>query len=177
MVRQAVVVAREDRPGDRRLVAYYVANDRLASGEEELRAAAARSLPGYMIPSAFVRLDSLPLTPNGKLDRQSLPVPEVTGSAGRWPRSPREELLCRVYAEVLGVEQVGIDDGFFALGGHSLLAVRLINRIRRVLGIEVSLRELFDAQTVARLLLSADAAARKSPRPALVRRTRQGELL
>jgi amino acid adenylation domain-containing protein len=176
-VLQAGVIAREDRPGDKRLIAYYVADDRAAIGQEELRAAAARSLPSYMIPSAFVCLSSLPLTPNGKLDRQSLPAPEVTSSGGRGPRSPREELLCRLFAEVLGVDQVCIDDGFFALGGHSLLAVRLINRIRGVLGIEVSVRDLFDAQTVAQLLLSVDTDARKSPRPALRRRTSQGELL
>ncbi len=177
LVQQVVVVAREDRSGDKRLVAYYVANDQAARGQEDLRDAAARSLPGYMVPSAFIRLDSLPLTPNGKLDSRSLPPPEVTSSGGRGPRSPREELLCRVFAEVLGVEQVGIDDGFFAMGGHSVLALRLINRIRAVLGIEVSVRDLFDGQTVARLLPSVDADARTSSRPALRRRTSQGELL
>jgi acyl carrier protein len=175
-VRQAVVVAREDRPGDKRLVAYYVADGPAGIGDEELRAAAARTLPGYMIPSAFVRIGRLPMTSNGKLDRQSLPAPEVTGSGGRGPRSAREQLLCDLFAEVLGAERIGIDDGFFALGGHSLLAVQLANRIRQVLGIDISLRELFDAQTVAMLMLSADGAAGKS-RPALRRRTSEGELL
>jgi nonribosomal peptide synthetase DhbF len=175
-VRQAVVVAREDRPGDKRLVAYYVADGRAGIGDEELRAIAARILPGYMIPSAFVRIDRVPLTPNGKLDRQSLPAPEVTGSGGRGPRSAREQLLCDLFAEALGVERIGIDDGFFAMGGHSLLAVRLANRIRQVLGVEISLGELFDAQTVAMLILSVEGAAGKS-RPTLRRRTSEGELL
>jgi acyl carrier protein len=175
-VRQAVVVAREDRPGDTRLVAYYVTDDPAGIGDEELRAAAARTLPGYMIPSAFVRIGQLPLTANGKLDRQSLPAPEVTGAGGRGPRSAREQVLCDLFAEVLGAERIGIDDGFFALGGHSLLAVQLANRIRQDLGIEISLRELFDAQTVAMLMLSANGAAGKS-RPALRRRTSEGELL
>jgi amino acid adenylation domain-containing protein len=175
-VRQAVVVAREDRPGDKRLVAYYVADGPAGISDEELRAAAARTLPGYMIPSTFVRIGRLPLTSNGKLDRQSLPAPEVTGSGGRGPRSAREQLLCDLFAEVLGAERIGIDDGFFALGGHSLLAVQLANRIRQVLGIDISLRELFDAQTVAMLMLSADGAVGKS-RPTLRRRTSEGELL
>jgi amino acid adenylation domain-containing protein len=169
-VRQARAIVREDRPGDKRLITYYVAGDGAPIGDQELRAAMERSLPDYMMPTAFVRLDSLPLDPNGKLDRKALPAPSAARPAGRPPRSPREELLCRLFAEALGREQVGIDDEFFAIGGNSLLAVRLINKIRQALGVEISMREFIDAQTVARLTFSADRAARKPVRPALKRR-------
>src|ERR1700678_1032938 len=174
-VLRARAIVREDRTGDKRLVTYYVAKDGTPISDEELHAAMARSLPDYMIPAAFVRLDSLPLDPNGKLDRAALPEPESTRSAGRGPRTPQEEQLCRLFAEVLGLEQVGIDDGFIAMGGHSLLAVRLINRIRRILGVDISMREFLEAQTVARLMLSAEPDSRKPLRPALKPRTNQGE--
>jgi nonribosomal peptide synthetase DhbF len=152
-------------------VTYYVAEDEAPVSDEELHDAMARSVPDYMIPAAFVRLDSLPLGPNGKLDHRALPEPESVRSAGRGPRTPQEELLCGLFAEVLGLEQVGIDDGFFALGGHSLLAVRLINRIRQTLSVDISILEFLEAQTVARLTLSVDPGARKPLRPALKRRT------
>ncbi|OFA51558.1 hypothetical protein BEN35_13405 [Streptomyces fradiae] len=146
-VAQAVVVIREDRAGENRLVAYTVGE----AGEAELREHAATALPDYMIPSAYVALDVLPLTANGKLDRAALPVPEAGSGGGRGPRSPREEILCRVFAEVLGVPRVGIDDDFFGLGGHSLLATRLVSRVRSVLRAELTIRDVFEHPTVAGL--------------------------
>ncbi|MFD5246239.1 non-ribosomal peptide synthase/polyketide synthase [Amycolatopsis sp. NPDC058340] len=152
-VARAVVVAREDR-----LVAYVVGS---ADG---LREAVAEKLPEHMVPSAFVVLDEIPLTPNGKLDRKALPAPEFAAAEGREPRNPREEALCALFADVLGVERVGIDDGFFALGGHSLLVMRLVSRISASLGATVTVRDVFDAPTVAAL---AERLAEPSAQPVL----------
>ncbi|MGP4092816.1 condensation domain-containing protein, partial [Streptomyces sp. KR55] len=146
----------------KRLVAYLVPREPAAE-PDELRSYAAESLPSYMVPSAVVTMPSLPLTPNGKLDQRALPAPDFGALvSGRAPRSPREETLCRLFAEVLGVEQVGIDDDFFVLGGHSLLATRLVVRIRAELGAEVPLGTLFRSSTVAELaaVLTADGPAR-----------------
>ncbi|MFJ9351606.1 non-ribosomal peptide synthase/polyketide synthase [Streptomyces sp. NPDC101237] len=173
-VAAAAVVVREDRPGSPRLVAYVVP-DRTSGRAPDpvrLRAHAVAALPAPMVPAAFVVLDGLPRTVNGKLDTAALPAPDPTAAAtaaGRPPRTPREELLCAEFAAVLGVAQVGPDDDFFALGGHSLIAMRLVGRVRTVLGGEVSLRTVFDAPTPARLAARLDtgrAAARPVPDPA-----------
>ncbi|GAA1168330.1 amino acid adenylation domain-containing protein [Kitasatospora gansuensis] len=155
-VTQAALDVREDRPGSRRLVAYLTGSQPLDPAE--LRAFAAEQLPDYMVPAAFVQLDALPLTPNGKLDRRALPTPDLpTRQASRVARSAQEELLCGIFAQVLGQPEVGIDDNFFDLGGHSLLATRLVSRIRSALGARLSLRALFEAPTVAELAERLDS--------------------
>ncbi|MFF3640054.1 non-ribosomal peptide synthase/polyketide synthase [Streptomyces sp. NPDC002564] len=171
-VARATVLVREDRPGDKRLVAYVVpaAPDR-GVDHARLRADVAGSLPAYMVPAAFVTLDALPLTPNGKLDRRALPAPDfAAASTGRAPRTPREEVLCGLFAEVLGADRVGIDDSFFQLGGHSLLATRLVSRVRTVLGAELPLAALFETPTVAGLSALIEDARPESARPSLVAR-------
>jgi amino acid adenylation domain-containing protein len=164
-VAQAAVIARQDR-----LVAYLVPADGTAGPDpDELRRRATAALPGYMVPAAFVTLDALPLTPNGKLDHTALPDPDVSPvPAGRGPRNDTETVLCRLYAELLGREPIGIDDDFFALGGHSLLATRLVSRIRAELGAEPTIRMVFQAPTVAGLCTQLGTARPARPaRPSL----------
>ncbi|MEU6672517.1 amino acid adenylation domain-containing protein, partial [Streptomyces sp. NPDC046727] len=152
LVAQVAVVARQDRPGDKRLVAYVVPREAEAFEAGELRRYAKERLPEFMVPAAVVVLDALPVTANGKLDRRALPAPDYAAAAtSRAPRSERERELCEIFAEVLEVKRVGIDDSFFDLGGHSLLATRLISRIRTRLGVELPLRTLFQGPTVAQL--------------------------
>ncbi|MET7356384.1 amino acid adenylation domain-containing protein, partial [Streptomyces mirabilis] len=153
-VARAVAAVRRDTLNDAVLVAYVVAHEGLDVAE--LRVQLGRDLPAYMVPSAFVVLDELPLTANGKVDRKVLPAPDFAPRGGRGPADAREEILCAAFAEVLGLESVGVDDDFFALGGHSLLAVRLMSRVQ-VQGIPLSVRVLFDTPTPAGLALSAGA--------------------
>ncbi|MQY10999.1 Tyrocidine synthase 3 [Streptomyces sp. RB5] len=165
-VRQVLVTVREDRPGEKSLVAYVVA---AAEEADEIRAYAAGKLPAYMVP-VVMALDAFPLTGNNKVDRAALPVPaHEPAPAGRGPRTPLERELCAVFADVLGSGRVGIDDSFFDLGGHSLLATRLVSRIRTVLGADVPVRALFDLPTVAALSGHLAAVGGDGVRPALVR--------
>jgi amino acid adenylation domain-containing protein len=150
-VAQAVVIVREDRPGDRRLVAYVVP-DGEAPAVAAFRAALAERLPPYMVPSAFVLLDELPATVNRKIDRTALPAPDTArpdlAPAYVAPRTPVEELVADAWSEVLGLERIGIDDNFFELGGSSLLATQVLARLARRLGLTVPLRTLFELPTV-----------------------------
>ncbi len=176
-VAQAAVVAWREGVGPARLVAYVVLVGSGVDGRG-LREWVAQRLPDHMVPAVVMVLERLPLTANGKLDRAGLPAPEFVGVvAGRLARSPREEILCGLFAEVLGASGVTIDDGFFELGGHSLLAARLVSRVRVVLGVELSIRDVFQAPTVAALGERIDAAGAKRNRPALRRRTQAGTAL
>ncbi len=158
-VADAAVIVREDVPGDKRLVAYAV------SERTDLREHAARELPVHMVPSAVVLLDRLPLTANGKLDRKALPAPDHSAAvtAGRAPRGPREAQLCELFAEVLGLPRVGVDDNFFDLGGHSLLAVRLAGRIKAALGRDITIGTVFQAPTPAALETALDTGEQSDP--------------
>ena len=153
-VREAVVVAHEDTPGEKRLVAYYTSAETSEVGAEQLRAHVAASLPEYMVPGAFVRLESLPLTRNGKLDRKALPAPEGDAYARRGYEAPQgetEAALAEIWAELLHTERVSRHDDFFALGGHSLLAVRVVSRLRQLLEVEVAIGDLFKRPTLSQL--------------------------
>jgi amino acid adenylation domain-containing protein len=161
--RRAAVVARDDR-----LIAYVVGDD--VAG---LRRHLAASLPEHMIPSVFVVIDTLPLTPNGKLDVRGLPAPGGSGSSTVAPRTPSEELVTSVWAEVLGLDRVGVDDDFFELGGHSLLAVRVIARLSGAVGVDVPLRSVFSHRTAGALAAAVDECLRGEIRalPAITPRT------
>ncbi|AKT37645.1 amino acid adenylation domain-containing protein [Chondromyces crocatus] len=165
-VREALVVVREDTPGDRRLVAYVVGNDGTEPDPAVLKAHAQDKLPEYMVPAAFVALPAMPLTPNGKVDRRALPRPETTratlaehDSDFVAPRSPHETTLAGIWAEVIGLERVGIHDNFFSLGGDSILAIQVVNRAKRA-GISLAVRNLFQHQTIAALSVLSDGSER-----------------
>jgi amino acid adenylation domain-containing protein len=159
-IREVVAVAREDIPGDQRLVAYLVAENPPADWVDQLRAQLRAALPEYMVPSAFVVLDKLPLTPNAKIDRKALPAPERSASdeaAYVAPCTPTEEILAGIWAEVLKLERVGRDDNFFELGGHSLLAMQVAARVQRALAVEMRLSEFFVAPTIMGLAARIEA--------------------
>jgi amino acid adenylation domain-containing protein len=166
-VREVAVTAREDAPGDKRLVAYVVTSPDGAANATELRRFLQQRLPDYMIPSAFVFLDRMPLAPGGKVDRRALPAPDYSHDEreGNYaaPRTPVEEALARIWMNVLGVERISVDGNFFEMGGHSLLAVQLISRVNQEFGAKVPLRSIFDAPTIAQFaaklrLLNGNAA-------------------
>ncbi|MFF0746374.1 amino acid adenylation domain-containing protein [Streptomyces sp. NPDC004111] len=165
-VADAAVVAREDTPGDQRLVGYVVPADPAVT-PAELRAHTGAHLPAHMVPSAVVVLERLPLTANGKLDRKALPAPVLpaAATASREPRTPREEQLCAIVAEVLGLPAVGVEDNFFDLGGHSLLAVRLAGRVKEAFRTEVSIGTVFQAPSAAALAAVLDDGARDTGDP------------
>nr|QEO73625.1 condensation domain-containing protein [uncultured bacterium] len=165
-VRQAVVTAREAGPGDRRLVAYVVAEPNADLAADELRGLLAARLPDYMVPSAYVFLESLPLNPNGKIDRAALPEPDAArgASAGEGdaaPRTPTEETVAKIWAQVLKLDTVGIHAHFSRLGGHSLLATQIISRVREAFQVELPLRSLFEAPTVAGMAERIEARLRE----------------
>jgi amino acid adenylation domain-containing protein len=174
-VAQVAVTVRKDPSGHNRLIAYVAGGGvgRLDTGE--LRRYVGDQLPEYMVPTTIVRLDALPMTPNGKLDRAALPEPDLEAiGTGRGPRNRPEEILCGLFADVLSLPSVGIDDNFFELGGHSLLATRLISRARSALDVELSIRTIFEAPTVAELAdrLAGAEKARPTLRPRLRRDAR-----
>ncbi|HEY2578198.1 MAG TPA: amino acid adenylation domain-containing protein [Streptosporangiaceae bacterium] len=149
-VRQAAVIKREDRPGDCQLAGYVVPAEGVAVNGAEARRFLAEQLPEYMVPVAVTVLESLPLTPNGKVDHAALPVPDLSGIvSGRAPESPLEAALCTLFAEILGLQGVGVDDDFFELGGHSLLAITLASRVHSELGEELPIRVVFETPTAA----------------------------
>jgi amino acid adenylation domain-containing protein len=151
-INQAVVMAREDQPGDKRLVAYIThRNGEIPSSE--LAGFLGKNLPGYMIPAAFVTLEAFPLSPNGKVDRRALPKPNFELPADKFvpPRTPTETTLARIWCEVLALKQIGINDNFFASGGHSLLATQVVSRMRKEFKLEMPLRILFESSTIAAL--------------------------
>jgi amino acid adenylation domain-containing protein/FkbM family methyltransferase len=168
-VREALVLAREDNPGDKRLAAYIVAGRKFTPTIQDLRNFLKAKLPEHMLPSALVILDKLPLTPNGKVDRRALPVPDQTRpeleGSYQTPRTPVEEMLANIWAEVLELQRVGMHDNFFDLGGHSLLATRVIARIRQTFQVELPLRNLFACPTVAELAQEIEASHRKEQGP------------
>ena len=169
-VGQVAVVVREDASDDRRLVAYVVPRAGTID-ERRLRRHAATRLPDYMVPSAVMTLDALPLTPNGKLNRRALPAPSQTSAEPRTHRPPRSDAevrLCAIWAEVLGMPEVGVDDDFFTLGGHSLLATRLVSRIRDAFSVDLPLRRVFShpsPELMAQEIVGANAADHDSPVP------------
>jgi len=164
-VLKAVVAAREDAPGDKRLVAYVVVDQQQPPTVAELRSRVKQHLPGFMTPPVFVFLDALPLTPVGKLDRNALPAPDQTRPelcvSFEPPRNAVEEILATIWVETLGVERVGIHDNFFELGGHSLLATRLQTRLRETFKVELPLRCMFEGPTIAQVAEQVEEALLK----------------
>ncbi len=179
-VEQVIVVAREDEEGERRLVGYVVGRQQISS--QELREYLRERLPDYMVPGAILQLEAMPLTANGKVDRGALPKPEMSGAGREYEgaRTAVEEIVSGIWAEVLRVDRVGIRDNFFELGGHSLLATQVVSRVRKVFGVEVSLRSLFTDATVAAMASEVEQQQRSgvgAAAEAITRVARDEELL
>ena len=170
-VREAVIVAQEETPGEKRLVAYVVMHQSCEQTPGELRRFLQGKLPAYMVPSAFMVLEALPLTTNGKIDRLALPIParhQARDSVFIAPRMPLEEQLATLWATLLNVSPISVHDDFFALGGHSLLATQMVSRLRDAFQVELPLRYMFEAPTVAGLaeVIETMLWARQEPQPA-----------
>ena len=182
-VAEAAVVSREDVPGDKRLVAYLVPRGDAAPTRSELRHFLSEHLPGYMVPSAFVVIDSLPVTPNGKLARDLLPLPEDPrrgpASASASARTPAELVVAAIVSRVLGLAAVGVDEDFFELGGHSLQGMQVLAAIHQELGVQIGVRSMYEAPTVAGLAASVQAARAggDEPPPLISRARRPGETI
>jgi len=169
-VKEALVSVREDSSGDKRLVAYVVLNDGIVSNDiiSVLKNELKRTIPGYMVPAAFVRLEKFPLTPNGKLDRKALPAPEYQAHSEKiLPRNATEQGLADIWRDVLNLESPGVTDNFFESGGHSLLATQVISRLRTVSGVELPIRAIFESPTIAELAQQVQEA-QKSQLPAII---------
>jgi amino acid adenylation domain-containing protein len=160
-LQEAVVLAREDVPGDKRLVAYVVFKNDPSPSSSDLRVYLKQTLPDYMIPTVFTSLNTLPVNPSGKIDRRALPAPDA-GRSSEWiaPRTSVEEVLAKIWCDVLEVEQVGVENNFFELGGHSLLMAQVMSRVRDTLQLEIPLRTLLEAPTVCSLAEAIEMAAR-----------------
>jgi len=156
-VKEAIVIAREAKSGDKRLLAYVVLSEKSSIATSNMRNFLKEKLPDYMVPSAFVMMDALPLTPNGKVDRSALPEPDSwqpgTEDCYVAPSTPIEEMLAGIWCDVLGLKKVGIHDNFFELGGHSLLATQVMSRLRKAFQVEIPLRSLFEMSTIAGLAI------------------------
>jgi amino acid adenylation domain-containing protein len=176
-VREAVVVARADKSGTKQLVAYVVFHRDATATSSELRQVISLQLPPFMSPSQIVPLEELPLTPNGKVDRRALPAPEEVEAATDTtaPRIPTERLLLEIWRELLQRDQMGIHENFFHLGGHSLLATQMISRLAQMTGVELPVRAIFEAPTIAALADAVDSADRSPTRPTAVLSARLSE--
>jgi amino acid adenylation domain-containing protein len=165
LIKDCVVIVREDTPDDKRLVAYLVTKEKLEV--KQLREFLKSKLPDYMIPAAWVELDAFPLTPNGKCDRNSLPIPDSTIAQESYlaPRTATEKILANIWQEVLNLPQIGINDNFFDLGGHSLIATQVVSKIRQILSIELPLRYLFELSTLAELAAEIEQWSKQTKIP------------
>jgi acyl carrier protein len=165
-VEDAVVQTWTDQVGDKQLVAYIISRERRLLSASELHAFLKQLLPEYMLPTSFVQLEAFPLSPNGKVDRQALPPPETQRSVSRAafiaPRTPVEQILADIWAEMFNLEQIGIHDNFFELGGHSLLALRILAYVQEIFQMELPLSIIFKAPTVAELAEQLETMGRSA---------------